>query len=138
VRVPVLSEKIYSIWPSSSTRDEVRQRAGVSVLAWYLWRNDQRRASGRKKGKRIAMGESVRVQPRAKVSSTSEKDEHVEIGVDELSLLILDDLHSDDESRIEGKIIISSACGRQHRFKRKRKGCIRNGDKIVIQNNEGE
>src|SRR5579862_10025994 len=31
VSVPVLSEKIYSIWPSSSTREEVRQTAGVSV-----------------------------------------------------------------------------------------------------------
>lgn len=33
VSVPVLSENINSIWPSSSTREEVRQRAGVSVRA---------------------------------------------------------------------------------------------------------
>ena len=29
--MPVLSEKTYSIWPSSSTREEVLQTAGVSV-----------------------------------------------------------------------------------------------------------
>jgi hypothetical protein len=31
--VPVLSEKMYSIWPSSSTSDDVRHSAGVAVLA---------------------------------------------------------------------------------------------------------
>lgn len=33
VKVPVLSEKMYSIWPSSSTKDDVLHVAGVSVLS---------------------------------------------------------------------------------------------------------
>jgi len=33
VRVPVLSEKIYSIWPSSSFNVVVRDRAGVPLFA---------------------------------------------------------------------------------------------------------
>lgn len=37
VRVPVLSEKMYSICPSSSLRVVVRALAGVSVFSWYIW-----------------------------------------------------------------------------------------------------
>lgn len=36
VKVPVLSEKMYSIWPSSSFRVVVLDLAGVFVLAWYI------------------------------------------------------------------------------------------------------
>ena len=39
VRVPVLSEKTYSTMPSSSTRLDVLQFAGVSVLSWYMSRS---------------------------------------------------------------------------------------------------
>src|SRR4029434_2284770 len=39
VRVPVLSEKMYLIWPSSSFRVVVRASAGVSVRAWYILRS---------------------------------------------------------------------------------------------------
>ena len=39
VSVPVLSEKMYSIWPSSSTSDDERVSAGVSEKSWYMLRS---------------------------------------------------------------------------------------------------
>ena len=37
VRVPVLSEKTYSTWPSSSLSLEFRTIAAVLLAAWYIW-----------------------------------------------------------------------------------------------------
>ena len=39
VSVPVLSEKMFEICPSSSFSAIVRTLHGVSVGAWYIWRS---------------------------------------------------------------------------------------------------
>lgn len=73
---------MYSIWPSSSTSDEVRQSAGVSVGAWYM----------------SARARRSPVSGRFRDSRPKERAQVTEIVIDKGGLLELDDFHSDDQA----------------------------------------